>query len=110
MTTINFINKLSNNNSVQTIKEIDNNSFRIDYKDNSYEIFVFDIEGRIIFHNINNELITKTEYSDSGNVIKKIEFTENGYEITDYEDSPIIKPIKIENNGVVTICSNSIAC
>lgn len=96
----NFINSFKNNKNVKTIDYLDNSSVKILFKDDTFQTYVLDEDERIIYCNLNGEIIQRNNYDKNGNLIKKTECTEFGYkEITYDKDENISIPINKILNG-----------
>lgn len=95
----NFITSLQRNTNVKEINYLSSNSVKIIYNDNTFHTYVLDEHERIVYYNLNGEIIQKNEYDQDGNLIKTIECTEDGYEEVTYEENPIINPILKQRNG-----------
>lgn len=95
----NFITSLQRNTNVKEINYLSSNSVKIIYKDNTFQTYVLDDQEKVLYCNLNGEIIQKNEYDQDGNLIKKIECTEDGYEEITYSNNPIINPISKQRNG-----------
>lgn len=102
----NFITSVLRNKKVKDVDYLSSNSVKITYKDETFQTYVLDGNERIIYCNLNGEIIQKNEYDENGNLIKKIECTEYGFEETTYESDKIINPVMKQRNGEITFPSH----
>lgn len=103
----NFITSVLQNKNTKDIEYLSSNSIKITYQDGTFQTYVLDDYERIIYCNLNGEIIQKNEYDENGNLIKKLECTEYGFDETIYEDNRIISPISKQRNGEITIPYNA---